>query len=287
MNLALLTATLAFICWGLLPLYLRLMAHIPAFMILSHRIFWSFIFMLIIAFGSGQIKKIKAELAALKGQRIRIFCMAATSILICANWLTFIWAINNGRVLETSLGYYILPLLNILFGLAFLGERLSLGQGLAVALATLGVLIITIKFGSLPWVSIILALSMTFYTFCKKVAGLSAVSGLLVETSLSGPFALFFIFYLHQTIEMPPLFLADYLILIGTGLVTVVPLILFAKSLNNLPLSYIGIIQYISPTMTFFLGIFYFKEAFSLIQLVAFILIWLAVILFTLTGRKR
>lgn len=210
--------------------------------------------------------------------------MALGATLLSFNWLTYIWAVNHDRVVESSLGYYILPLLNVLIGVTVLRERLSLWQFLAVLLAAAGVLYLTIGYGSFPAVSLILAGTMAVYGLAKKAAGLSAVVGMTLETALIAPLALIFFISLYGRGGGYPIGPSPtFLLLVGAGVVTSVPLIMFAYSLNRLTLSLVGFIQYISPTLTLLLGVFAYGEPFTRAHLISFSLIWSGLILFAVS----
>ncbi|UQZ88064.1 EamA family transporter RarD [Deltaproteobacteria bacterium Smac51] len=281
---SLLLGTSSFLIWGLLPIYWKTLGVVPAYEILANRVFWSFIFMIVVLVAAGKVLALKLEVKQLLACRKKIFCVIMGAILISANWFVFIWAVNDGRMVETSLGYYINPLINVLIGVTILRERLSLWQFLAVLLATAGVVKLTLNFGSLPWVALFLACSMGTYSLCKKVTGLSAISGLSIETALTAPLAGFFLIYIHSQGQGYP-FGADLttVLLIGAGVVTATPLLLFAHSLNHLSMTVMGFLQYISPTLTLILGIFVYGEDFTPTHRIAFSFIWAAVILFTVS----
>ena len=278
------SAVLAFGLWGIFPLYWKMLETVPADEILAHRILWSFVSMMAIIYILGIKDNVKKELAVFKSDK-KVFCfVAAGSVLVSINWFTYIWAVNDGRVLETSLGYYINPLVSVLIGIVFLHEKLTIWQVLSVILAFIGVLNMGISFGSMPWVAITLALSMGFYGFCKKKAGLGAFSSMTVETFLIAPFALMYILFIHT--GKPWAFEASLvnILLVSAGFITVVPLLLFTVAATRLPLSILGLIQYLTPTMSFLLGVFLYKEEFTSTHMVSFVLIWTALIIFTLSN---
>jgi len=276
-------ATLAFVLWGILPVYWKCFSQVPAYEVLAHRIWWSFVFMVALVLITGRTRTLADEVRGLVAQKRRLAGLALGATLISFNWLTYIWAVNNDRVVESSLGYYINPLLNVLIGVTILRERLSLWQFLAVLLAAVGVLYLTVNYGSFPAVALILAGTMSVYGLTKKVTGLSAVVGITLETALIAPLALIFFITLYTSGNgYPAGFNPTFLLLVGAGIVTSVPLIMFAFSLNQLSLTVMGVIQYVSPTLTLCLGVFVFNEPFTRTHLISFGFIWGGLILFTI-----
>ncbi len=266
----------------MLPVYWKLFGGVPAHEVLAHRVFWSFIFLVGLVLATRRWPTLRREARELLNHRRRLLGLAVGAVLISCNWVTFIWAVNHDRVVESSLGYYINPLLNVLIGVTVLRERLSVRQFVAVLLAAAGVLHLTLHHGSLPVVALILAGTMSVYGLTKKVTGLSAMVGMTLETALIAPLALVFFITLYSRGQgLPPGLSPTYLLLVASGAVTAVPLIMFAYSLNRLSLTVIGIIQYISPTLTLLLGVFLYHEPFTTVHLVAFALIWSGLLLFT------
>ena len=273
---------MSFVLWGFLPVYWKFLGAVPALQILAHRIFWSFVFLVILVAVTGRFQQLRQEAKSLAVNRKRRLGVFLAAGFITFNWGLFIWAVNDGRLVETSLGYYINPLVNVLVGVTVLRERLSLWQFLAVILAAVGVVYLTVDYGSLPWVALSLATSMTLYSLCKKVAGLTAITGLLIETTILAPLAaLYFILIYSQGQGYPPGLNPTFILLIGAGVTTAVPLLLFAHALNRLSLTVMGIIQYLSPTLTLMLGVVVYGEAFTRPFQVAFGFTWAALILFT------
>ena len=271
----------AYIFWGLFPIYWKLLASVPALQLLGHRIFWSFLLLFGIVIVSRQGKALKA---ALNWRVVLIYAVAG--ILIAINWLTYVWAVGAGFIVETSLGYFINPLLSVLLGVIFLRERLRPLQWLPIGLAAAGVLYLTFAYGALPWVALTLAVSFGFYGLVKKTAPLGALHGLTLETSiLFLPALVFLVFsqftrtgaFLHSTT------LSDVM-LVGAGLVTVVPLMMFALAAPRISLTTIGVLQYVNPTMQFLLGVLIFKEPFDHHRLIGFGVVWVALILFGVEG---
>jgi chloramphenicol-sensitive protein RarD len=278
-------AIIAYIAWGLLPVYWKLFGSLMAGEILSHRVIWSFVFMaILIVAGKGRWQ----QLRNLMTNRRTFLLVGASSLLISTNWLIFIWAVNNGHVIETSLGYYITPLFNIMLAVLFLREKPTGRQWLAVALAGIGVLIATVDYGRFPWVSLTLAGTFGLYSLVKKRVTYDAATGLAGETAVVFPIALVYIIYLFATgqesaLSLPPITL---ILLILSGAATAMPLLWFAKAASQLPLSMLGFIQYIGPSITLFLSIFVFKENFSPVLLVSFAFIWSALVVYAMASMR-
>lgn len=269
----------AFLIWGLSPVYWKMLAGVPALEIIMHRIVWSFVFLLPIILFRGHWGELTSVLKNPKTMGV----LSGTSVFVAANWLIYIWAVNNGHVLQASLGYYINPLVNVLLGMVFLKERLRSPQALAVLLALAGVVYLGVSYGGFPWISISLALSFGLYGLIRKVAAVGALIGLAMETLLLSMPALCYLMYvgvsgggafLRQGLEMD-------LTLMGSALVTAVPLLLFTTGTRRLNLSTVGFLQYIAPTGMFLLGVFAYGEPFSAAQIVTFCLIWLALAVYS------
>jgi chloramphenicol-sensitive protein RarD len=274
-----LSALAAFGFWGVIPVYIKAVAHVPPPELLAHRTFWSVILLLVlIALG----QRWAAMRGALAQRRIWLLLAASTSLL-ALNWLVFIWAITEGRVLETSLGYYINPLVNVLLGVLVLRERLNPWQGLAVALAAIGVLNLTLQLGSFPWVSLTLAASFGIYGLIRKTIRLNSIEGLFVETALIAPLALGYLIYLAVTGTgaFGGHDRATDILLVLSGVVTAVPLLAFASAARRLQYTTVGFFQYIAPTGHFLLAVFVYDETFTAAHLVTFALIWTALAIFT------
>ena len=282
-NKGILSAVVAYLMWGFLPIYWKLLRQAEALEILSHRIFWSLFFLAVFLLLTGRNSIFRAELRVLVRDRRRVCGVLVSTVLITLNWLIYIWAVNDSRIVETSLGYYINPLVNVLLGVALLKERLSTKQYLAVALAATGVLNLTLNFGAFPWVALSLAVSFGLYGLCKKLLGLSPITGITLETLLISPVALIYLFSLE--VEHAGTFgWANPLptaLFVGAGIVTAVPMVLFANAANQLPLSLLGFIQYLSPTIALLTGVFLFHEPFTPVHALSFGLIWLALALFS------
>ena len=281
----LITALSCYIIWGLLPLYWALLNHVSPYNILAQRIIWSGVCMAIVVFGL-HFKQFKKDFQLLKEQRSQLFLLLIAAVIISVNWFTYIWAVTNQHVLDTSLGYYINPLLNVLLGILIYKESLLWPQKLSIAIAILGVAIMTVQLGTLPIVSIVLAVSFSLYGAVKKRLTIHPFSSIAFEAWLVTPVALWYLTAMDTTswtfIEnLTP----TGLLLIGAGLTTSIPLILFSYGARLLPLNILGFLQYLSPTMGFFLAIFYFGESFGTAQLIAFGCIWVALVLFTLSNQ--
>ncbi|HEY3661569.1 MAG TPA: EamA family transporter RarD [Chthoniobacterales bacterium] len=275
----------AFVTWGLVPIYWKLLRFIPAAEILAHRFVWTCVFM--IAILSWQ-KRWPEVLGNLRSRRTALLC-AGSGVAIAINWFVFIWAVNAGHVLETSLGYFMSPLVNVLLGAIILRERLTKAQLISVLLAGGAVCYLTFGFGRLPWVALTLCSSFGLYGLLRKISGASSIPGLFLETTLIAPFALGFLIFLasrgelHFALGSPGL---DGL-LISTGIVTGLPLVWFAHAARHLRLTTVGFLQYLSPSCTFFLGVFAYHEPFRRAQMVTFALIWIALAIFTADAFSR
>lgn len=268
--------------WGLFPIYWRWLHHVPAVQILCHRIFWSFLSLSALVLLSRQ--GMLFTRAILRPRVWSVYIPAA--VLITINWLTYVWAVNAGFVVETSLGYFINPLLSVLLGVIFLRERLRPCQWVSVGLAALGILYLTFSHGSLPWIALTLAFSWATYGLIKKVAPLGSLHGLTLETGILLLPVLIYLTYADRVgqgvfLHSGP---ATDILLAAGGLVTTIPLWLFASAVRRIPLSVAGILQYIAPTIQFLIGVLVFHEAFSVARFIGFGLVWTALILFGLEG---
>lgn len=272
-------AITAFVAWGLLPIYWKALQHVDALEILGHRIVWSCLILVVILTVRRRWPEVRQALSRPR----TILALLASTTLIGVNWYTYIWAVTSGRVLQTSLGYYINPLVNVVLGYVFFRERLRTGQAVAVGLASVAVLNLAVGYGRFPWISLILAFTFGFYGLLRKAAPVEALPGLTVETALLTLPSLGYLFWLHGQ-GLGAVGHADtstHLLLIGAGLVTSLPLLAFGYGARHLPLAMVGMLQYISPTCTFFLGVFAYRETFTTDHLITFICIWVALALFT------
>lgn len=278
-----LAALATYLIWGVLPLYWNLLARASANEILAHRIVWSFLFMLLVLGLTKRWQRFKVDCRGLWQNKRRGGILLAAAFIISINWLTYIWAVNHNHVIDTSIGYYINPLMSVLFGIIFFREHIGGLKKICILLAAIGIFSMTYQLGSLPWVSVVLAVSFSVYGALKKQLQLNPFSSITLETLLMLPFALPYIARLmmlpenHFSLGTPDL----ALFLMGTGVVTAVPLVLFSYGANLLPLNVLGFFQYISPTIGLLLGIFFFHEEFGLAQISALGFIWVALGLFT------
>ncbi len=272
----------AFVTWGFLPLYWKLLQGVPPIEILYHRIFWSFIFMLLIV---TVTRDWPAVISLLKNGR-KIFLVFLAGLLVSVNWYIYIYAVNSDQVIESSMGYFINPLVVVLLGVTVFKEKLGRWQMVALVLAFIGVMIITVQYGRVPWIALILAASFALYGMVKKLVGVSSTPGLTLETLIIMPAALFLILRLESAGTGSFTAISPYLtiFLIGTGVITAIPLLLYARGIENTTFSMIGFLQYIAPTINLFLGVFVFKEYFSSAHLLSFCFIWAALIIFTLSN---
>lgn len=268
----------AYFIWGLVPIYWKLLKHVPAIQLIGHRVIWSFILLAIILLAARNFP----ELRKLASDRkiIRIYSVAA--VLMGGNWFIYVWAVNAGYIVEASLGYFINPLLSVLLGVIFLRERLRLFQWISVGLAAAGVVYLTVAYSRPPWISLGLAFTFGFYGLFKKIAPLGALKGLTLETGILFVPALCFLAYqdwLGQGAFLHTGPVSD-LLMAGAGLITTIPLLMFASAARRIPLTMIGIMHYITPTCQFLLGVLVYGEAFSSTQALGFGIIWAALIIF-------
>jgi chloramphenicol-sensitive protein RarD len=268
--------------WGLFPLYWKLVEQVPALQIISHRIAWSFVTLAIV--GAARFRRDAAS--TLDRRAFAIYAIAA--VLISINWFLYVYAVNTGFVLETSLGYFITPLVNVLLGVMVLRERLRPLQWVAVALAAVGVLQLTFGYGSLPVIAIGLALSFGSYGLVKKKAPLDSLAGLTLETGIVVAPAVAYLLIANASGHgaFAHSGLTTDLLLMGGGPVTVVPLLLFASAVRRITLTTVGLLQYIAPTIQFFLGVFLYGEPFAGTRLVGFVIVWTACVLFSIDGLR-
>jgi len=276
---------LAYLSWGLLPLYWRMFDMMPAGEILAHRILWSFVFVAVLVTLGKRWKQLKSVVRERKSRLAVLLC----SIFISCNWLLFIWAVNTGNVIETSLGYYMNPLISVLFAVVFLKEKLLAGQWAAIIIAAIGVLLMAVQYGHVPWIAIVLAISFALYGLAKKMAQLDVLLGLTWETMIVVPIAIIYMTFIQADGSATVFSLSggSMLLLLLSGAFTALPLFWFAKAAEKLPLSVVGFIQYIAPTTSLILAIFVFHEPFTEGQFVSFTFIWLALIIYTITSFRK
>jgi chloramphenicol-sensitive protein RarD len=279
----------AFIMWGLFPLYWKLLQQVPALEVLSHRMTWSFVFVLLLLLARRRWDWLKTAVT----NRRTVLLFATSAALLSINWFIFIWGVSAGYVIEISLGYFINPLVSVLLGVFFLGERLRNGQWVAIFLAATGVIYLTLRYGELPWIALVLALSFAMYGLIRKTSSLASLEGLSLETALMFLPAAGYLIYL-QSMGTAAFGHVDGLTtsLLGlAGVATAVPLLFFAAGARRIKLATVGILQYIAPTMQFLIGVFIFNEPFTADRLIGFSIIWLALFIYTLeniwVGRRR
>lgn len=275
----------AFFIWGVVPLYFARLRNVSPFEVIAHRVIWSVVFLAALV---GSTRGFRPVRAALGTPRIA-GALAVTSALVAINWLTFVWAVNVGRVLETSLGYFITPQVNVVLGFLFLRERLRPLQWLAVALAAAGVINQVFALGQLPWVSLVLAISFGCYGLFRKQIPVDATTGLLVETILAAPFAIAYLAVLWRGGGLgfgAQGWVTDAM-LISLGVVTAIPLLLFAAGAQRLRLVTVGFLQYIAPTMTFLLAIFVFGETLGHTQTLTFVAIWIGILIYAYDNARN
>ncbi len=278
MNKGVFYAFSAYLLWGFFPIYFKLISIVPPLQILAHRFFWSFIFLIILIIAFKQFTRLKASL----NRRILVSYFIAGAIL-AVNWGTYVYAVNSGHVIESSLGYFINPMVSVLLGVIFLKERLRTGQWISVGLAAIGVIYLTVTFGAIPWISLILAFSFGLYGLIKKLSPLDSLPGLTLETGMIFLPALAYL-GIQEASGVGSIGHTGWgiaLLLAISGVVTAVPLLLFSAGTRRINLSTIGILQYITPTIQFLLGTLLFKEPFDFHRLIGFVLIWLALIIFS------
>jgi chloramphenicol-sensitive protein RarD len=268
----------AYVLWGFFPIYWKFLHEIPALQVIGHRISWSFIVLILFILLTKQWQNFRA--VAFHPKTIGTYAIAG--VLLSINWLVYVWGVNAGFIVETSLGYFINPLLSVLLGVIFLRERLRLAQWIPVVIAAIGVLYLTFVYGRLPWIALTLAFSFGIYGLVKKIAPLGSLYGLTLETAIVFPLALVYLLVLE--VNGAGAFLHDGLtidlLLAGAGIVTTVPLLMFASAAKQIPLTMVGILQYIAPTLQFLIGIFIYKEPFDRAHLIGFGIIWVALVIF-------
>jgi len=278
-------AALAFFCWGLFPIYFHALREVPPLQILAHRMLWSLAFLLVLLLLRREWK----WLQIVRQPRV-FFSFVLSALLLSANWLVYIWSVMNHHVIEASLGYFINPLVNIVLGYLILKERMRPLQWAAIGVAALGVAWLTWQAGTVPWIALFLALSFGGYGLLRKTAALGPLEGLSFETIVLFPLAAGYVIWL--TVHGQNVFIntasdTTRWLLIMAGPLTAIPLLLFATGARKIPLSILGLLQYLSPTLQFLLGVWLFKEAFSADRLVGFALIWSALALFAGEGLLR
>jgi len=289
MNRGILAALAAYTTWGLLPVFWKLLAHVPALETLAHRLVWSLVVVLLILGVRGHWRWLKRAVASRK----ILLTFFVTAGLIGVNWLTYIWAVNNNQIVEASLGYFINPLVSVFLGVVVLKERLRRTQWFPISITLIGVLYLTFNHGRFPWIALTLAFTFGLYGLLRKTAQLQALEGFALEIIILVAPALFYLVHVGTsrgaafTLSQP----LTVLLLIMTGVVTALPMILFAYGARRIPLTTLGILQYIGPSLQFTFGVFVYGEPFNQTRLIGFVIIWVSILLYTLEGlvqvRKR
>ena len=271
--------------WGLFPLYWPLLKPAGAVEILAHRMFWSLVVMVILVFAARRTRQLRTILASRRTRTI----LVVAAVLITVNWGTYIWGVNSEHVVETALGYFINPLVTVLMGVFLLGERLRRLQWVAMALAGLAVLGLTVEYGRPPWVALILAFSFGSYGLAKKKANTGAVESLTLETVVVTPVALGYIIWLMATggSHFAHEGVGHSMLIVSTGIVTAIPLICFGAAATRVSMTTLGLLQYITPLIQFAIGVFFFHEPMPLMRLVGFGLVWVALVIFTVESLNH
>ena len=289
---SLIAILICYFSWGFFPIYFKLLKSIDAYEVLAMRVLCSFIFMVLVVLLAKNKNNISLEIKKIWQNKKSFSLLVLASFLITANWLTYIIAVNTNHVLEASFGYYLNPIVTIILAVVFLKEKLTRIQTIACICVGISLLYLFISIGSLPWISILLALTFGLYSLCKKKIILSPKAGLLIETAIVSPIAIIYMIYLGSSNNVT-FYNSDTVTLIAlllSGAITAIPLMLFAKGAVDIPLYLLGILQYLPPTMQFFVGIFIYNEPLSIEKLISFIIIWIAVAVFcysAVTSMKK
>lgn len=280
MNRGVLNAIGAYVIWGFLPIYWKALQQVPALQILNHRVVWSLVFLAILI--SARRNWAPLRQAIRQPKIVLVYALAAC--LLAVNWLTYIWGVNAGFIVETSLGYFINPLVNVLLGVVFLREKIRPLQWVPIGMAAAGVLYLTFSYGSLPWIALVLAFTFALYGLLKKTAPLGSLHSLTLETGILFVPSLLYLLYVGLQgsgvfIEYDSL---TNFLLIFTGVVTAIPLLLFGAAARSINLSLLGLLQYIAPTCQFLIGVLIYNEPFTQARLIGFSIIWAALFLYWL-----
>lgn len=275
----------SYLIWGILPIYWKSLEHVLSAEILVSRIIWAFFITLLVVLLMKNGRFLFEDMKTLWKSKWNFWLLFIASVLVSSNWFLYIWAVNHNHIVQTSLGYYINPLVSVLLGVFFLREKLSRSQQVAFLLATIGVLILTVSYGEFPWTAFALAFTFAVYGLIKKQIPLDALRGMTIETLFITPMAIGYYIWLY--INNNAVFLhvdvKTDILLVMTGVATALPLVMFAKGAQRMPLYMIGFLQYIAPTMMLFLGVIIYGETFGKIDLISFAFIWSALIVFTVS----
>ena len=275
----------SYLIWGIMPIYWKNLEHVGSAEILMSRIVWAFIITLLAVLLMKNGRYLIEDIKALWKSQRDFWALFAASALVSSNWFIYIWAVNNDYIVQASLGYYINPLISVLLGIFFLKEKLSRSHQVAFLLAATGVTILTVSYGTFPWLAFTLGITFAIYGLIKKQIKLDALRGLTIETLFIAPFAV--IYYIMLFKDGNAVFLHSNIktdiLLIMTGAATALPLLMYAKGVQRIPLYMAGFLQYIAPTMMLFLGVIVYKETFGEVELLSFAFIWSALLLFTVS----
>lgn len=275
----------SFLIWGFMPIYWKHLEHVQSDEILTGRIMWAFIFTFLAVLIMRNGRQLVNDVRNLWKSQSQFWSLFIASVLVTSNWFIYIWAVNHDYIVQTSLGYYINPLVSVLLGIFFLKEKLSSSQKIAFLLAFTGVIILTVSYGKFPWIALSLAMTFAIYGFIKKNVKLDALRGLAIETLFITPFAVgyyIFLFMKGQAAFLQVDIKTDILLIL-TGIATALPLVMYAQGVRMVPLYVAGFIQYIAPTLMLFIGVVIYKESFGGVEMLSFSLIWAALILFTVS----
>lgn len=275
----------AYLIWGILPIYWHSIKNIPSDQILAHRVIWAFVFMFLLLRFTGNMGLFYKQTKELWAKPKQFFLLVTAAFLVSGNWGIYIWAVNHGHLVETSLGYYINPLVSVLLGVVILKEKLTKPQIISFALALIGVLIMTVNFGKFPYVAFILAFSFGFYGLVKKMIVIDPGVSLALETFVVTPFVLVYLLFFCSNVGFGKE-IFDTTMLIMSGVVTAIPLFYFGKGAIRIPLSTVGFLQYIAPTGMLLIGVLVYNEDFEMIKFFAFSFIWISLAVFTASKTK-
>ncbi len=284
-RLGLLFGVGAYAIWGFFPLYFPLLEPASALEILCERFVFSLVFMAVVL----TITRTWSRLSPVLRDRRALLLLSAAAALISVNWGTYIWAVNTGNVVEASLGYFINPLVLVVIGVVLLGERLRPLQWTAVGIATLAVVVLTVGLGKLPWIGLVLAFSFAGYGLIKKVVAVDPQASLTIETAVASPFALAYLVHLQLTgaLVLGHHSTSTSLLLVGTGVITAIPLLLFGGAANRIPLTMMGLLQYLTPVIQFVIGVWVVGETMPPARWAGFVIVWIALVVFSYDGLRQ